>query len=113
MKQWLLREESKHMGRHDTCNDCNVTRVIFQEWTRSYRGRNLTQYIIYTAPTQSHTCREVTEFKRAANWTNKGSRSADFMITATRRKTRSMTAHVREVKKRVSKMVRDVGDMGE
>jgi hypothetical protein len=84
MKQWLLREESKHIGRHDACNDRNVTRAIFdevrskraerllQEWTSSNRSRNLTQYLIYAAPTQSHTCRKVAEFKLAANWTNEG-----------------------------------------
>jgi hypothetical protein len=114
MKQWLLREESKHIGRHDACNDRNVARAIFdevrskraerllQEWTRSNRSRNLTQYLIYAAPTQSHTCRKVAEFKLAANWTNEGrsaggSLSPDLMITATRRETRSMTAHMREV----------------
>jgi hypothetical protein len=108
MKQWLLREESKHIGRHDACNDHNVTRSkrtkrLLQEWTRSNRSRNLTQYLIYAAPTQSHTYRKVAEFKLAENWTNEGrsaggSLSPDLMITATRREIRSMTAHMREVK---------------
>jgi hypothetical protein len=97
MKQWLLREESKHRGRHDACNDCNIPRAIFderlrQEWTCSNRSRNLT-----------HTCRKVAEFKLAANWTNEGrsaggSQSPDLMITATGRETRSMTANMREVR---------------
>jgi hypothetical protein len=54
MKQWLLREESKHIARHDASNDRNFTSAIFdevrfkraerllQEWTRSNRSRNLT-----------------------------------------------------------------------
>jgi hypothetical protein len=111
MKQWLLREQSKHIGRHDACNDRNVTTAIFdeirskraerrlQERTRSNRGRNLTQYLIYAAPTQSHTCRKVAEFKLSADWTNEersagGSQSPDLMITARRRETKSMTAHM-------------------
>jgi hypothetical protein len=115
----LLREESKLIGRHDACNDRNVTRAIFdevrskrverliQEWTRSNRSRNLTQYLIYAAPTQPHTCQNDAEFKLAANWTNegksaRGSQSPDLMITATRRGTRSMTAPMREVKYRLS-----------
>jgi hypothetical protein len=98
------------IGRHDACNDRNVTRAIFdevrskraerllQEWTRSNRSRNLTQYLMYAAPTQSHTSRKIAEFKLTANWTNEGrsaggSLSPDLMITATRRETRSMTAH--------------------
>jgi hypothetical protein len=78
-KKWLLREESKHIGRHDARYDRNVTRAIndelrskcaeryLQGWTRSNRSRNLTQYLIYATPTQSHTCRKIAEFKLAAN----------------------------------------------
>jgi hypothetical protein len=75
---------------------------LLQEWNRSNRSRDLTQYLIYAAPTQSHTCQKVADFKLAANWTNEGrsagrSQSPDLMITATRRETRGMTAHMREV----------------
>jgi hypothetical protein len=83
-----------------------------QEWIRSNRSRDLTQYLIYAAPTQSHTCRKVAEFKLAENWTNEGrsaggSQSPDHVITVTRRETRSMTAHMRDVKYRL-RIVRDV-----
>jgi hypothetical protein len=39
MNQWLLREERKHIGRHDACNDRNVTRAIFDE-IRSKRRKS-------------------------------------------------------------------------
>jgi hypothetical protein len=76
---------------------------LLQEWTRSKRSRHLTQYIKYISPTQSHICQKVAEFKLAVNSTNErssagGSQSPELMITATRRETRSMTAHRREAK---------------
>jgi hypothetical protein len=42
MQQWLLREESKHIGRHNSCYDLNVTRAIFDE-IRSKRAERLLQ----------------------------------------------------------------------
>jgi hypothetical protein len=65
-----------HIGQHGVCNDHNVTRAIFDavrsKRAESNRSRDLTQYLIYAAPTQSHTCQKVADFELAANWTNEG-----------------------------------------
>jgi hypothetical protein len=43
----LLREESKHIGQHDACNDRNVTRAIFDE-ARSKRAEKILQEWIFS-----------------------------------------------------------------